>query len=94
MDLVRRSFEHDIFYEIKTYPDVLISLRVAIGQLLEYRYYPDQQLAGELVVATHLSARQPVYDYLKHLNNIDGLQIGLICFDHITGKVISSNVGI
>jgi len=31
IDLVKRHDRKDIFYEIKTYPDVLISIRVGVG---------------------------------------------------------------
>ena len=92
IDLVRRDKERDIFYEIKTYPNVLISIRVAIGQLLEYSFYPNQHLASEMVIVTHLNADAEVYAYLEHLNLATGLRIGLVCFDHFQKKVLSSNV--
>jgi hypothetical protein len=34
--------DKNIIYEIKTYPDLKYLLRVALGQLLEYGYYPNR----------------------------------------------------
>lgn len=67
IDLVKRHDGKDIFYEIKTYPDVLISIRVGVGQLLEYQFSPNQMLASELIIVTHLIANQQIFDYLDHL---------------------------
>jgi hypothetical protein len=46
IDIVATPRQGDgcIFYEIKTYPNVLQSIRVAVGQLLEYALYPKQDL--------------------------------------------------
>lgn len=41
-----------IFYEIKTYNSVLSSIREAIGQLMEYAYWPNKMNAKELVIVT------------------------------------------
>jgi hypothetical protein len=92
IDLVKRNKGKDVFYEVKTYPDVLISICVAIGQLLEYQFFPNQSLASELVIVTHLNASKQIYNYLEHLFASTGVRIGLVCFDHINKKVMSSNI--
>jgi hypothetical protein len=67
VDVVRKTAAGYIFYEIKTYPDVLTSVRMAIGQLLEYQYYPEQNLAINLIIVTHLKAEPIIYSYLSQL---------------------------
>ncbi|WDF80705.1 hypothetical protein PQ469_11880 [Mucilaginibacter sp. KACC 22773] len=55
---------------------------MAVGQLLEYQYFPDQNLAIELMIVTHLKAEPIIYDYLTQLELKIGVKIGLICFDY------------
>lgn len=60
IDLVEQVSDGDIFYEIKTYPSLKTSIRVAIGQLLEYSMWTKQNKAKELIVIT-----QPTPDFAK-----------------------------
>lgn len=50
IDVVARTPAGDVFYEIKTYPSLRACVREAIGQLLEYAFYPDKSNAVKLVV--------------------------------------------
>ncbi len=59
-----------VFYEVKSYDNVRHSIRVALGQLLEYAYYPTQQLADEIVVVTHKEPTPLDIKYITHLNKI------------------------
>lgn len=73
-----RSGEY-VFYEVKSYPNVLTSLRVAIGQLLEYCLYPDALLAEKVFIATHKDLTPKDHQYLHSLNQrLNGIKIGYI----------------
>lgn len=56
-----------IFYEIKTYPTLRTSIREALGQLMEYCFYPNKQNADELIIVSHLEADEETKNYLKLL---------------------------
>jgi hypothetical protein len=70
------------FYEIKTYPSVLHSIRMAIGQLFEYAYYPNLNLTREFVIVSHLSATSDELAYLQHLSAVLGVNVRYICFNY------------
>lgn len=55
------------FYEIKTYNSIKDSIREAIGQLLEYSYWPDKVKADELVIVTHLPGDENVGKYMQQI---------------------------
>jgi hypothetical protein len=68
IDIVRIDEDgENIFYEIKTYNDLMSSVREAIGQLLEYAVWTDQLRANEWIIVSHLPLTDPVKTYLKHI---------------------------
>lgn len=82
IDIVVRDNNDLIFYEIKTYPILRTSIREAIGQLMEYAYWPDQKNGNRLVVVT-----QPHNDfdqariYFKHLRDTFNVPIYYQSYD-------------
>jgi len=50
VDVVVRHKKDFWFYEIKTAPTAKSCIRQAIGQLLEYSYWPENQRASKLIV--------------------------------------------
>ncbi|HVU95667.1 MAG TPA: hypothetical protein VHE34_10605 [Puia sp.] len=70
-----------IFFEVKSYPAVLQSIRVAVGQLLEYSLYPDQHLASEFYIVTHLPATSLDLSFLHHLSSCIRMKFGYIHFN-------------
>ena len=82
IDLVREDCDGNfIFYELKTYNSVRTSLRVALGQILEYALFPDKTYASKLIIVTHRPPDEQTKTYLKHLNTILIIPIGLIYFN-------------
>lgn len=76
IDIVRvDSGGKKVFYELKTYSDLLASVREAVGQLLEYAVWMDQLRAEEWIIVTHLALTDPVKTYLRHINATYGLPI-------------------
>jgi hypothetical protein len=67
VDLVVRSSGKYWFYEIKTSPSPRACLREALGQLLEYSYWPGAQEAMRLVVVGEAALDKDGNEYLKRL---------------------------
>ncbi|WP_118973813.1 hypothetical protein [Taibaiella koreensis] len=80
-----------IFYEVKTYPNCRYSIRVAVGQLLEYAYFPDGCLTNEFVIVSHLPAGEIELKYLNHLSKKLGVIIRYVCYDHHNHQVIPNS---
>ena len=70
IDLVLKNNDHMIFYEIKTYPSLLKSIREAIGQLLEYNHFSDINLADELIVVSFLKPSAREVKYMENLRTL------------------------
>ncbi|QQS36933.1 MAG: hypothetical protein IPM56_02975 [Ignavibacteriales bacterium] len=81
IDLVRNESDGSIFYEIKSYKKLITSLRVALGQLLEYCCYPNNKYAKSIVLVSDLEADEDMISYIKHLNTILEIPLGYIQFD-------------
>ncbi|GAB3789845.1 hypothetical protein GCM10028818_59150 [Spirosoma horti] len=87
IDIVRRDGTKLYFYEIKTYPSLKQNIREAIGQLLEYSYWPMGQLAHELIIVTELPADQETLDYIYNLRVRLNLPISYQQFDLSNNKL-------
>lgn len=88
IDIVRRTSEGDIFYELKTYNFLEISLREALGQLFEYCFYPETKNAIKLYL---VSNRTPEDDFLKYLNQLNKfikIPLGYIQFDLEKNEIV------
>lgn len=73
--LVNRDKGYSL-YEVKSYPSVMMSLRNAIGQLLEYAYWPSPLRDHcELIVVSHIPAREEDKKYLEYLRNAFKLNV-------------------
>lgn len=74
IDAVVRTSAGDVFYEIKTNPSLRASVREALGQLLEYAFYPDRRNAVELVVVAMGDERSDEYraiaQYMEQLRAV------------------------
>ncbi len=89
IDLVmRRANGTHVFYEVKTYASAKMSIREAIGQLMEYSYYPDCMLANELVVVSQAPLGEDGKQYIKMLNKKFSIPISYMQFDHLGVQVI------
>jgi hypothetical protein len=82
IDVVRRTSKGDVFYEIKTYNHPRISVRSAIGQLLEYAFFPDVENAIQLSIVTPKPANKDVESYIRKLNIVLNLPLTYIHFDY------------
>jgi hypothetical protein len=71
-----------IFFEIKTHPDARLCISQALGQLMEYSYFPNTNHAQKLVVVGIGNKTKEIKCYIEKLNekfkiSIDYLQVSL-----------------
>ncbi len=81
IDLVARQDGAIEFYEIKTDTSPRLALRNAIGQLLEYAYWPDPVKPARLVVVGPSPLDAKAEEYLCNLRAETGLSIS---YRHVT----------
>ena len=89
VDIARKDGDKIIYYEIKTYPSIRISLREALGQLLEYALWTEDKHPSELIIVTDL----PIGDgkkYLKALREGFNLPINYQRLDPETSMLFPS----
>lgn len=69
IDVVLKNGNEFTFYEIKISGSAKACIRDAIGQLMEYAYWPDRRNANSLVVVGEEAIDDKTSIYLKYLNN-------------------------
>lgn len=78
-----------ILYEIKSYPSVMMTIRVALGQLLEYAYYPNPiENIKEMIIVSHIPIEHEDKEYLEFIRKTTSLNIFYQSID-VDKKVIS-----
>jgi hypothetical protein len=75
IDLVVRDGPRHTFYEIKPYPCLRSCLREALGQLLEYSYWPGGNPAHQMVVVSENPITPDAARYLQSLRKQFSLPI-------------------
>jgi hypothetical protein len=71
-----------VIYEIKNCEDLLDSVRIALGQLLEYAYYPNRNEQYKLIVVSNKFINEYIKEYIDNLNKKFNINIGIVNFDH------------
>ncbi|MNF96506.1 hypothetical protein D3C84_792980 [compost metagenome] len=75
IDLVVKQGESYWFYEIKTASTARACIRQALGQILEYSYWPGHQRAEKLVIVGSTVASAEEIRYVEYLRDTFGLQL-------------------
>ena len=79
IDVVRKRPDGGlVFYEVKVYAHIKACVREALGQLLEYAHWTDNDLSQELVIVSFHSANPKVAEYLEKLEATYGLPISYL----------------
>ena len=81
VDLVVKDGNDMIYYEIKVCESAQHCIRQAIGQLLEYSYWPNEIPAARLVVVGEAELDKDAQDYIDKLYTKFGLPIQYRQFD-------------
>lgn len=76
VDVVVKTNQKFIFYEIKTLRTAKSCIREALGQLLEYAYYGNNLKIEKLIVASPCPINKDDKQYLKRLGEKFNLNIG------------------
>jgi len=88
IDIVVRYKGKIIFYEIKTYRDLILSIREAIGQLMEYVHWKSTKRAHHWIIITQPHAdTKPASAYLQYLRETYNLPIYLQTFAPDTSSI-------
>jgi hypothetical protein len=69
IDIVAKDGDKIIFYEIKTYNSLITCIREAIGQILEYAYWPESENANELIIISQHPIEPTAKRYLNFLRS-------------------------
>lgn len=80
IDMVVRQADNYRFYEIKTYQSARACIREALGQLLEYSYWPGSQNASELVIVGPKPLDDQGREYLETLRRTYSLPLS---YEHV-----------
>ncbi|PZQ94035.1 MAG: hypothetical protein DI539_31355, partial [Flavobacterium psychrophilum] len=67
VDLVREQNGNRIFYEIKAYNSIKSCIREALGQLLEYSFWPDCENAKAMIIIGIMPMTEESRSYLRKL---------------------------
>lgn len=82
IDMVAMIDGEIIFYEIKSYNNIKSCIRDAIGQLMEYSYWPNQQNAAKLIIVSQkLKGINDAKAYMANVRSLTGLHIYYQYFD-------------
>jgi hypothetical protein len=81
IDMVKHNGDGLTYYKIKTCPSIKDCIREALGQLIEYSYWPGGQTAYELVIVTPHPATSAVITYMNKLRTTLNLPIWYQQFD-------------
>ena len=88
IDLAVRNGPGDYtFYEIKTFNSLMICIRVAIGQLMEYAFYPEGSQADRLVIVSYHRPEKSALLYLENIRQRTGLSVYYGYFDLESGDL-------
>jgi hypothetical protein len=90
IDIVVREKKGDTFYEIKTYPLLRTCLRYALGQLIEYSCYPENNKAKHFYLVSNIRADEKFERYIKHLNKCFNFNLGYIYYDLEKEEIIQT----
>ena len=67
VDIVRKTSDSFIFYEIKTSPSVKSNIRQGLPQLLEYAYWGESAKVSELIIIGPCQSTETSRQYLDRL---------------------------
>ncbi len=81
IDLVVKSDEGFIFYEIKTSYSVRLCIRKGLSQLLEYGYYPNTENAEKLIIVAPKKITKEAIRYMKSLRKNFDIPVYYQCYN-------------
>ena len=80
------------FYEVKTGNNIKSCIREAVGQILEYAFYPDVVNAQEMTIVSPNPPSDSIRRYLAHLRKKLGIHLYYQQYDLDKRKLASGRV--
>jgi indole-3-glycerol phosphate synthase len=74
------------YFELKT-DNPKLSIRKAIGQIMEYAYYPDKEKADKLIIISDNKPNEKTIDYLNHIRTKFDLPVTYRSFNLETNEL-------
>lgn len=90
IDMAVQEKEGLVFYEVKTYNLLRDCIRIAIGQLLEYCYWPDHERAIKMVLVTPHPVDEKTGKYFRQMRERTGLNLYCAQFDENSNRLVQS----
>jgi hypothetical protein len=88
IDIVVRDNDEIIFYEIKTYNALIQSIRIAVGQLMEYALWTNHARAEKWIIVTQPHADlSAASTYFSHIRDNYGLPLYYQTYDWETDRL-------
>jgi len=81
VDIAVRNGRDEIYYEVKSYHSIRHCIRVALGQLFEYCFFPNVQRAKKLVIVAQHEPDEEIAEYMQHLRDRLGIRLFYAWFD-------------
>jgi hypothetical protein len=78
IDIVVKDKERMYFYEIKTASTARECIRQAMGQILDYSFWPGQKNADKLFIVGEEKIDMKTQSYLRYLNNVHSIPVEYI----------------
>jgi hypothetical protein len=88
VDVAVRDGDALVYYEIKTGLSAQACIREAIGQLMEYSYWPGAERADRLVIVGEAELDNQAKAYLKFLRKTFSLPVEYGQFDMGSGRLV------
>ena len=89
IDIVVEDKGNFIFYELKTGNSLKVNIREGLSQLIEYCFYPREEIASKLIIVSQLPITEDAIEYLSFLRERLGLNIYYQQFDLNRNSLIS-----
>lgn len=90
IDVVRKTTSGFVFYEVKVYNSLRLSIRESLGQLLDYCFFPGRSDAKEIALVSDVQPDEDDKLYLKTIRGLLAISFSYIHFDLVRNKIVGS----
>lgn len=90
IDIVRKSSSGFVFYEVKVYNSLRLSIRESLGQLLDYCFFPGRSDAEEILLVSDVQPDEDDKLYLKTIRGLLAISFSYIHFDLVRNEIVGT----
>jgi len=88
IDVVMNLKGKAIYFEVKSYPNLRTCVRIALGQLIEYCFFSENNRADKLVIVSQNKSTSDIDKFLIHLRKTLKLNIFYSQFNQQSGNLV------